>query len=554
LSISFDNDEAIISLNVVSNFSLFERENSSPTRITNLIFIGPVLHSSDGEVRTFGFDDEFDYDREIWLEYEMRKSVIGKRIFDKFLDYNWDINEYMESTNSFNPDTSSSKHSRFYRKKSLNNDVDSKMRHNIIIKIMIYYAYTKYIYGNDYSNIEQRDANFIKFIESKTNLNAEEYKELLYLFENHFYIPYSIICTTKKNIIKLTPIKHDAEWIINKFLYLLMYYRNNERVITTTLPGYQYFRYRFNVGDFLVNDKLLIKLKFNDTKVVDTNVYIGNHMGTSIYQNLLNIKNQAYDRIVKFKEIDYHNLIIMNMLNLRFLHLCGISHNDLHLNNILFKEELEYIPYQREIVNVHNMRVAYKHFLRLGSIDFTIIDMGRACYITDRDSLIKRIKKINKEFYTKYINNINSMFDQDLKMTGYMLTMFDYIEYINSIIIGYKWVNDMTLDYDKLQNIINECYSIVEAYLTGNNKKLASKLANEILSVEHYRYMPEMMFEFSKDDTEIELTDLWPQVLPEDNRHPIDLVIEKYFPENIASNETIPDTVGFIFELFISQE
>ena len=525
ISVAFDDDEIIINLNIKSNFSEFVRDTETPNSITNIIFIGPVLHSSDGEVRTFGFIDEFDYGHEIWLEYEMRKSIIGQKIMDKFLKYDWDVYAYTELTNNYNPDTSSSNHIRSYKKESITSDIGLKMTHNIIIKIIIYYAYTKYIYGNDYSNIEARDANFIKFIESKTNLNSEEYKELLHLFEHNFYLPYNLIYTTKKTIIKITPIKHDTEWAINKFLYLLMNYRDRERVITSTLPGYQYFRYKFDIGDFIVNDKILIKLKFNDTD----------------------------ERIVKFKDIDYHNLIIMNMLNLRFLHLCGISHNDLHLNNILFKEELEFIPYQRELANVHNMRVAYTHFLHLGSIDFTIIDMGRACYITDRDILIKRIRKINKEFYMKHINNINHMFDEDLKMTGYVLTMFDYIEYIQSIIIGYKWVNDTNLDYDKLHNIINDCYGIIETYLTGNNKKLASRLVDDILSVEHYRKMPEMMFEFSKDDCEIELVDFWPQVVPENNKHPIDIIIEKYFPDNIASSEKIPDLVGFAFELFIQE-
>lgn len=553
ISIAFDDDEIIINLNIKSDFSVFVREKESPKSITNIVFIGPVLHSSDGEVRTFGFIDEFDYGHEIWLEYEMRKSTIGQKIFNKFANYEWNIYRYEEHTNNFNPDAASIDHIRNIRREPITHDIGIKMRYNIIIKIIIYYAYTKYMYGNDYSNIEDRDANFIKFIESKMNLTAEEYKELLYLFENNFYLPYNLIYTTKKTIIKITPIKHDTEWTINKFLYLLMNYRERELVITSTLPGYQYFRYRFNIGEFIVNNKLLIRLKFNDTKVVKTNVYMGNHMGISIYQNLLNIKNQADERIVKFKDIDYHNLIIMNILNLRFLHLCGISHNDLHLNNILFKEELEFIPYQREIANVHNMRVAYKHFLHLGSIDFTIIDMGRACYINDQDILLKRIRKINKDFYMKHVNNINHMFDEDLKMTGYVLTMFDYIEYIQSIIIGYKWIGDTNLDYDKLHNIINDCYEIVEAYLIGNNKKLTSRLVNDILSAEHYRRMPEMMFEFSKDDCEMELVDFWPQVVPEDNKHPIDIIIEKYFPDNIASSEKIPDLTGYAFELFIQE-
>lgn len=549
LSVAFDDDEIMVYLRI----SLSSPENlklnidETPKEVQyDIVFISPVLHSSDGEVRTFGFTTEFLQNQELLFSYSISKSVLGTQAYNKFVNYDWVTYSYFDITTSKRSDVPFSKHIRNYRKKPIDLSGIGDI-YNMPNKIFIYYLYTKFIYGNDLTNIETKDSNFIKYVDKHTKLTQPELEESLRIFNDRIYLPYTLVYADLKKVIKITPVRHDTEWIVNKFFYYMVFYSDNESIIIT-LPSYQYFKYAFNIGDFLVNDKLLFKLKFSNTKVMETNVYIGNNMGKSVYQNLLDIKNNAVDKIMKFDDVDYHNLIVMNILNMRFMHLCGIIHNDLHLNNILFKREPEYIPHEYAQAIAYKLRYAYKHWIFLSKIDFTIIDFGRACFIDDKDAILKRIKKINNEFYTTYLHKINMMFEEDLKMTGYVMSMFDYIEYMQSISTGYKWINDENMDFEKLQLMVSYCYDIIIAYLTGGNKKLTSELS-DILELGHYRHMPEMMFKFTgSESNELHLFDLWDMVIPENNGHPIDLVIKKFYPENVMDESKTIDQFGKIYE------
>lgn len=527
ITAEFEDEEIVFFTKITHKTSKYTINDKETLR--SYIFICPVLHSSDGEVRTFGCNDKILNHQELVFQYKMSKSESGISLINKFVEANWTFYNYTEAMY----DTFSSTKERLYNKERINNienDEWSMSYYSLINKIVLFYLYVKYIYEDDMSNIEHKDSRFIKYIENTINITKDELKDCLFMYDEYFYTPCMISIYTAE-VLKITPTKYDIEWNINKFITDSDFYSTKERMFIQ-LPGYEYFKYYINVDTFYVGEKLLFKLKFKSTKILYANVYIGNNVGKPIYQNLLDIKNNITKNIIKFEPIDYYNLIIMNILNLRFLHMCGCIHNDLHLNNILFRKEVEIVQYQYRLAAVYDLQFFNKYYLHLGKMDFNIIDFGRACYITDKDIILNRIKKFNKDFYVKYLHRMNELFEQDLKMTGYLLSMFDYIEYINSIYIGYKWINDNNVDFDKLQDIISYCYEIIESYLTNNNKKLTAKIV-KILSVNHYKYMPELLLEFIGETSNMGLVDMCDKFLPDDNMHPIDLVIAKFYPDNI---------------------
>lgn len=514
------------------------------------IFMGPVLHSSDGEVRTFGFNDSFINIQENIFEYTIHRSPISKSLVHKFLNFEWDFHIYIEITNKFTSSKNSNNNIRHYNKRKINKEdytINFVKYYSVINRLMIYYLYTKLIYSNDLSNIDSKDSGFIKYIDDNLDITESELNDAIYIFNDRIYTPYKEIYILQKHIIKMTPSRYDTEWNLNKFLVKLSLF-NPELYVLVNIPGYEYFKYTINVDDFTIGNKLLFKLKFSNNKTLNTNVYIGRHVGKSIYQNLLDIKNGIENNIIEFKDKDFHNMVLMNFMNLRFLHLCGVIHNDLHLNNIMFNKENEFIPHGMTLLIAYKFRVFGKFYLHLGKIEFSIIDFGRACYIYEKDIILKRVKKINKEFYVKYLHAMNEKFEEDTKMTGYMLSLFDYIEYVQSIILGFRWINSNDIDFDKLQNVIDYCYKLLDNYFQPKNTKIVNKLIN-VLSVKHYKKMPDLLFDFIDKDSKLSIRTLCEKFLPSySSMHPIDIVISKFFPENIMTDDKEIDQHAFLYE------
>lgn len=514
------------------------------------VFIGPVLHSSDGEVRTFGFNEAFISMQENIFEYSIHKSPLSKSLFNKFLDFKWDLYAYIEISNKFTESKDGS-NLRYYNKRKIeesNNETNIIKFYSVINRLMIYYLYTKLVYSDDLSNIDSKDSGFIKHIDDNLDITEAEFNDAISIFNDKIYTPYIEVYSLQKRVIKMTPSRHDTEWNLNKFFTKLSLFSTNQ-LITIALPGYEYFKYTINVDDFTIGNKLLFKLKFSNSKILNTNVYIGKHMGKSVYQNLLDIKNGNESNIIPFKEKDFHNIIFMNFMNLRFLHLCGVIHNDLHLNNIMFKKEYDFIPYDVATYLVYKLRVFGKFYLDLGKIDFSIIDFGRACYINEKDAILKRVKKMNKEFYVKHLHAMNDNFEEDPKMTGYVLSLFDYIEYTQSIMLGFRWINSNDIDFDKLQQVVDYCYILLNEYFEPTDKKLTDKLV-DVLSVKHYRKMPDLLFDFIDKDSRLSVKTLGKKFLPKSTtKHPIDIVIGKFFPENIMTDDKEIDEYGYFYEL-----
>lgn len=537
-SIAFRNMEVVFNINIqlFKRIYLEEREKMNYTdlmqgsNVINFSFIGPVLHSSDGEVRTFGFRRSFISQQLIMMEYELHKTNIGNKFIKILEEFDWDFKVYKDAYLENVKDTNLPK--MYHKINVLKEEPNVFKYHTIIYNFAIYYLYIKFMYGQDLSNIESKDAELISYMDSKFNLDDNEMRDLVNVFNETIYVPYKLLIWDEAHIIKITPAKYDNEWLINAILYRTNNTIHEPTFIIIALPSYESLKYSFHTEQFMVNDKLIFKLKFNDTKVLDVNIYMGLYMGKSLYQNLLDIKNNSKNAIY-FSDADYHNIVIMNLLNIRVLNMLGFIHNDLHLNNILFKRESDYIPHNYTSQVFYKFKVSSKFFLHLGKIDFTIIDFGRSCSINAIDVILRRIKKLNRDFYDKYNTRIIHMFEQDGKMTGYVMSLFDHIEYMQSIILGFKWINDEHVDFVKWQSMVDYCYEILETYLTGNNKKIAKQLV-ELLNVKHYRLVPELAIEFINPENNISVQRLWNKISPiVNNSHPIDLVIKKFFPENI---------------------
>lgn len=542
-SVTLDDDEIIVSLNTIFK-PVYDknRNNANLDDVTRTSFICPVLKSSDGEVRTFGIHKEFvDYHVPSFIFY-LKKSEAGKKLVKNLWEYDWsfhiyyEIIQYEHIENTVDSDNYADI-PREYNKTSFRRSDKTDFVTVAFHSLLLYYCYTKYIYDNDLSNIESKDQKLIKFIDSKANLSESELNEVIKIYYDKFYEAHILQVATNKRILKITLDSYYVEWNYNKFLY---YIANNEELnqasVIILLPVYQYFKFIINIGTFVVNDKLLFKLKFNsNVKTLHTNVFLGGYKGKALYQNLLDIKNDTKN-IAKFEQKDYHNLFIMNFINLRFLHLTGIIHNDLHLNNILFQQEPEIESIYIDAEPAYKLKVFDKFYLHLGKIDFTIIDFGRACYINDKDLILKRVKKINKDFYNQYLPKINDMFEKDEYMTGFVLSMFDYIEYIQSVVIGFKWINSTDIDYEMLSEIVKYCYQIIICYLTGKPSALSKKLY-KILKHDNYRLLPDIVRTFdphTEKRTYDELSDL---IFKNGGYHPIDLIIEKFYQENIYDDQ-----------------
>jgi len=540
-SVTLHDEECIIMLNFMYNLYYDEDLVNEMHKIYNISFIGPVLKSSDGEVRTFGMHSDFsDFSTTLFI-YHLNKSEYGSKLINNISRIDWHFNTYLEKIRKYDIDiTDINKIPRTYSKLSFKYLSDNNNQQDIALNHLInYYCYIKYAYGKDLSNIELKDQQLIKYIDSKISLEDNDFAEILKIYYDKFYQPYELAYSSYKKILKITLDKHSIEWDYNKFLsYLVAERASNQVRMYSFLPYYQYFRYIIDTKDFVVDDKLLFKLKFNSNKeILKTNVFLGQNRGKSFYQNLLDIKNNSPNAII-FDKIDYHNLLIMNIFNLRFLHITGILHNDLHLNNVLFQKEPEFVNITIQLQALYHFKLFGKYYLHLGKIDFTIIDFGRACYIHDKDVIMKRIKKVNKDFYTRYYSHLNDMFEKDTYTTGYIMSLFDYIEYAQSIQLGFKWVNDTTADYELLNNVINYCYEILETYLTGNNKRLSNKIY-KILEDETYRIIPDIIHNFNPDKVSNDFEELINLITDRGGFHPIDLVIEKYFPDNIYKKQDV---------------
>lgn len=552
-SVTLDEVECIIMLNLRYNL-YYEQETIGEMRnVYNITFLGPVLKSSDGEVRTFGMHSDFvDFSTTIFL-YNLSKTECGIKLINKIREIDWNFNAYFERLGRHNindTDLDITKVPRRYDKMSFKYLTDNSEYEDIAINYLInYYCYIKYMYGKDLSNIEVKDQNLMKYIDNHLKLSDTEIGNILLVYYDKFYQAYELTYSSYKKILKITLDTHSIEWDYNKFLSYLISDRGSGNVrMYSFLPYYQYFKYVVYLDDFVVDEKLLFKLKFNNNiKTLRTNVFLGANKGKSFYQNLLDIRNDS-NNAIKFEKIDYHNLLIMNIFNLRFIHLTGIIHNDLHLNNVLFQKEPDFTSIYIENQALYDFSVFYKYYLHLGKLDFTIIDFGRACYINDKDIIMRRIKKVNKDFYNQYYSHINDMFEKDEYVTGYVLSLFDYIEYTQSIHQGLKWINDPIADYELLTNVVDYCYTIVETYLTGNNKKLANKLY-KILKYDNYKYLPDIIKNFNVETTTETFATLIKHTDGRGGFHPIDLVIEKFFPENIHKDQTI--STG-IYQMYIN--
>lgn len=496
-----------------------------------MLITGSVLYSSDGEVRIFGMDYNIYKANIIKLIEELSLSNEGMIILRKLTS---SVKYFIYKDNVYD-DTNKNNimELNIYKKYNKEQIIDKNKIYSSEKKLILYYCYIKYYFGNIVENIiDSDDIKLINYLDNLFEFNQDNIDNISAIFYNSFYKnSYENLPFILKYVQKITLAKYDIEYKLNKFLSYINNYKNpiskQKEIINILLPSYLYYTYKFDINNFIDSDKLLIKLKFKNLDTIETNVYIGNFVGKTLYQYLMNIKNKKENTPI-MEEIDLRNIITMNIFNLRFLHLCGLSHNDLHLNNIVYNYEPEQVLIlEKGISQTYELSLFDKFYLDIGRFDFNIIDFGRALYIDDKDNILRNIQRWDISFYEKYITKMNIMFQKDPLMTGYILTLFDYIEYIKNIIIGFKYVENDKINFEKLNNIIKYIYEILDAYFAKTNKELVKKLY-KILKYDKYKLMPEFIKNFNFEMVPYEIYRMW---LSGGNSHPIDLVIDKFYPE-----------------------
>lgn len=554
LSVEYNNKTIII-----SNEFTITTYNYDDIQMQHIIIISPILYSSDSDVRIMGMKYPFYEEKTNIFIAELSLTTEGLKLINTLLDYinREEIIFKLYEDPKFNRDLANG----IYYKKMMNTTTDKEIMQTKKYKIfrytadnlnqggqvyikflatilIFYYSFIKYQYLKDMSNsIDSEDVNFIKYLDSILNLSDSEIEVITKLFHSTIYKYYDGLLD--KYVQKITLSKHKVEWEFNKLLNTINYYNKNESQIRLVLPNYDYFAYKFNTEEFIESNKLLIRLKFKNEPTLITNLYIGQYVGKTIYKNIMDIKNNS-PQAKNITGIELDNLFKMNMLNLRFMHLFGITHNDLHLNNIVFNVEPDFMVLKGMVViQTYELNVMNKFYLKLGKIDYNIIDFGRSLYIDDQDNILRNIQRWDIGFYEKNIHAMNKMFNKDLLMTGYILTLFDYIEYIKNIIIGFKYINNTEINYDKLTNIINYIYDIMDAYFnkTKKHKKILDKLT-KMLEYDHYKKMPQLIQSF---DSNIDIEKLINDMTSKNNAHPIDLVFEKFYPELFPENSEITE-------------
>ena len=89
---------------------------------------------------------------------------------------------------------------------------------------------------------------------------------------------------------------------------------------------------------------------------------------------------------------------------------------------------------------------------------------------------------------------------------------------------------------------------LLDNYFQPKNTKIVNKLIN-VLSVRHYKKMPELLFDFIDKDSKLSIRTLCEKFLPShSSMHPIDIVISRFFPENIMTDDKEIDQHAFLYE------